>query len=100
MLFGLKKVVSIFPVNIPYELLKITSYSSISNIGWDDNNSVSEFWATRHSLRRQFARELKKRGVDVSCGAYKFESYGEFNGHMELVEAETDLPIWAAVCAL
>ena len=85
---------------MPYELLKITPYSSNGNIGWEDFDFVDWFSATRCSLLRQFARELKKRGVDVSCGAYKFESYGEFNEHMELVEAETDLPIWAAVCAL
>ena len=81
-----------------YELLKVTSYSCDGNIGWDDADCVEVFSATRRSLRRQFARELNKRGVDVSCGAYKFESYGEFNEHIELVEIATDLPIWAAVC--
>ena len=83
-----------------YELLKIVPYSTDVNIGWNDADRISEFSATRRFLRRQFARELKKRGVDVSCGAYKFESYGEFNENMELVEAATDLPLWAAVCAL
>ena len=85
-------------VNMPYKLLKIAPYSSNGNIGWEDAENVSAFMATRHSLRRQFARELKMRGVDVSCGAYKFESYGEFNEHIELVEVATDLPIWAAIC--
>ena len=55
MLFGLKKVVSIFPVNMPYELLKITPYSSNGNIGWEDAENVSAFMATRRSLRRRFA---------------------------------------------
>ena len=42
---------------------------------------------------------LKKFGVDVSSGAYRFDSYGQDNEHMELVEAASDLPLWAAVCA-
>ena len=81
-----------------YELFKITPYSSDETIGWDDCNFVDWFSATRRSLRRQFARELEKRGDDVSSGACKFETYGEFNEHMELVEVATDLPLWAVVC--
>ena len=99
MLFGLKKVVLIFPVNMPYELLKIAPYSSNGNIGWEDAENVSAFMATRRSLRRQFARELKMRGVDVSGGAYKFESYGRNDENIELVDVETGEPLWAAVCA-
>ena len=81
-----------------YEFLKITPYSSDEAIGWEDCDLVDWFSATRRSLRRQFARELKMRGVDVSSGAYRFDSYGEFDEHMELVEVATDLPLWAAVC--
>ena len=81
-----------------YEFLKITPYSSDEAIGWEDCDLVDWFSATRRSLRRQFARELKKLGVDVSSGAYRFDSYGEFDEHMELVEVATDLPLWAAVC--
>lgn len=82
-----------------YELLKITPYSSDETIGWEDCDVVDLFSATRRSLRRHFARELKKVGVDVSGGTYKFECYGQNNEHMELVEATTGLPLWAAVCS-
>ena len=85
---------------MPYELLKITPYSSNGNIGWNDTDHISEFSATRRSLRRKFARELNKRGVDVSCGAYKFDSYGRNDENIELVDIETSEPLWAAVCAL
>ena len=82
-----------------YELFKITPYSSDETIGWDDCNFVDWFSATRRSLRRQFARELKMRGVDVSGGAYKFKSYGRNDENIELVDVETNEPLWAAVCA-
>ena len=83
---------------MPYELLKIAPYSSNGNIGWEDAENVSAFMATRRSLRRKFARELNKRGVDVSCGAYKFDSYGRNDENIELVDIETSEPLWAAVC--
>ena len=51
----LKNDVLIFPINMPYELLKITPYSSNGNIGWNDSDRISEFSATRRSLRRRFA---------------------------------------------
>ena len=82
-----------------YELLKITPYSSDDTIGWEDFDFVDWFSATRRSLRRQFERELKMRGVDVSGGAYKFESYGRNDENIELVDVETGEPLWAAVCA-
>lgn len=41
----LKNDVLIFPINMPYELLKITPYSSNGNIGWEDTENVSEFYS-------------------------------------------------------
>ena len=82
-----------------YELLKIAPYSCNRNIGWEDCNLIDWFSATKRSLRWQFARKLKKLGVDISGGVYKFVPYGEYNEHMELVKVATDIPLWAAVCA-
>ena len=60
-----------------YELLKIIPYSDAEgNIGWEDFDFVDEFSATRQSLRRRFADELKKRGVCISRREHKFEFYG------------------------
>ena len=81
-----------------YELLNIIPYSDAEgNIGWEDFDSIDEFSATRQSLRRRFADELKKRGVCISRREHKFEFYGENNENIELVDSETGLPLFAAV---
>jgi hypothetical protein len=86
------------PVNMTYELLKIKPFSDADgNVGWEDFDSIDEFAATPQSLRRWFAVELKKRGVCISRREHKFEFYGENNENIELVDSETDLPLFAAV---
>lgn len=81
-----------------YELLKITSYSDDDgNAGWDDLQVIDVFSATRQSLRWRFEDELKKRGIRISQREHKFEFYGENNENIELVDSETDLPLFAAV---
>lgn len=88
-----------FTDSMTYELLKITPYSDAEgNIGWEDFDFVDEFSATRQSLRRRFADELKKRGVCISRREHKFEFYGVNNENIELVDSKTDLPLFAAVC--
>lgn len=81
-----------------YELIKIIPSSDFKgNVGWEEFGFIDEFSATRQSLRRRFAVELKKRGVCISRCENKFEFYEENNENIELVDSETDLSLFAAV---
>jgi hypothetical protein len=83
---------------VRYELIKIVPSSDFKgNVGWEEFGFIDEFSATPQSLRRWFAVELKKRGVCISRREHKFEFYGENNENIELVDSETDLPLFAAL---